>query len=71
MKEIRDKQDLIKSKNKKGLILRIVLIIIVALVVILVSGTVISLFQEPTNVFVVEEGKLTLEETADAYIIRN
>lgn len=71
MKEIRDKQDLIKSKNKNGLILRIVLIIIVALVVILVSGTVISLFQEPTNIFVVEEGKLTLEETADAYIIRN
>ena len=71
MKEIRNKQEIINKKNKKSLIVKIVVIIVVILIFLLMSGTVINLFQQPSDIFVVEEGTLSLEETADAYIIRN
>lgn len=71
MKEIRDKQEIINKKNKKNIIAKIVVLIVVILLIILMSGTVINLFQQPSDTFVVEEGTLSLEETADAYIIKN
>ncbi|MCI8965182.1 MAG: hypothetical protein HFJ43_02345 [Clostridia bacterium] len=61
-----------KSKlNKKGVITNIIVILIAIAIMVVMFRTVIQLFMQPTELFVVEKGNLRLEETADAYIIRN
>lgn len=71
MKNIKNKNDIIEKKNKKNLITKIVTIAVATVLIVFMSGTILKLFQEPSDIFVVEEGTLSLEETTDAYIIRN
>ncbi len=71
MKKVKDKNKVIESKSKKNLIGSIIFLVLTIIILILASRTIIELFEEPSEVFVVEEGTLSLTETADAYIIRS
>lgn len=57
-----------KQQNKK--IYKIFIVAIVGIIVIYLIAMIYSLIKEPTNIFVVENGKLSLEEDAIGYIIR-
>ena len=58
-------------KNNWFLILKIVIAIVVFIAAVIFLKEIIALIKEPTDIFVVEEGKISLDETHDAYIIRN
>ncbi len=66
-----DKNEKVKKVHRKNVITKIVVLLIAIVIMIVMFRTAIQLFKQPTDVFVVEKGTLRLEETADAYIIRN
>ena len=53
------------TKNKK-----IVIYVVLVLTLIYIGYTIYLLIKQPTDVFMVEEGKLYLEETDIGYVIR-
>ena len=59
-----------KKKSDINYKLLIVVLCACAFVIYLIIS-IYGLFRKPTDVFVVEEGTLSQEEMADAYIIRN
>ncbi len=61
----------IKKKNLKVTVLKIIVTTLIVAIGVYFLGNIIGLIKEPTNIFVVEEGSLSLDETKDAYIIRN
>lgn len=61
-------------KNKKvnyKIIIKIIIAILIVVLVFCFLENIIDLIKDHTDIFVIEEGKLSLEETVDAYIIRN
>ena len=58
-----------KNENSKNLYKYVIYIIIIIIAIYLIA-MIYGLIREPTNIFVVENGKLTLEEEAIGYIIR-
>lgn len=71
MKKSEDSVEKKSKLNKKNVITNIIVILIAIAIMIVMFRTVLQLFMQPTELFVVEKGNLRLEETADAYIIRN
>ena len=63
--------DKLKNSNHWVLGIKIVAAILIFIFAIVFLKSIIDLIREPTDIFVVEEGKLSLDETHDAYIIRN
>lgn len=59
------------NDNYGILILKIILAIVVFILAIYSVFKIVKLIREPVNSFVVENGKVSLDETHDAYIIRN
>ena len=60
-----------KGKNKKKEITRTLVLILIVIVVIYILYTIISLIKQPTNIVVVENGKLTMEEETIGYVVRD
>lgn len=58
----------VKKKNSKKII--IVCLIVIAILVYF-AYNIFSLIKQPTDVFIIEEGTLALEDTVSGYIIRN
>lgn len=50
---------------------KIIASILIFILLIFALKNIIKLIKDPTDIFVVEEGKISLDETVDAYIIRN
>ena len=66
-----EKSEKVKKFNKKNVVTKIIVLLIAIVIMIVMFRTAIQLFKQPTDVFVVEKGTLRLEESAEAYIIRN
>ena len=71
MGKVSDKEEIKKKVNIRNKITSVLVFIIVTLLMIFMFRTVIHLIRQPSDIFVVEEGTLSLEETSEAYIIRN
>lgn len=62
----------ITKKDKANNILAIIIVIIITVIMLLYIGnSVYTLWQKPTNVFLVENGEISLEEAAVGYVIRS
>lgn len=62
----------VTSKDREKNILAIIISVAIAFLIILYIGnSVYNLWKKPTNVFLVENGEISLEESAVGYIIRN
>lgn len=59
-----------KEKIEKNKLYKIVTLIVIIVISIYLISMIYALFKEPTNIFVVENGKLSLEEETVGYIIR-
>lgn len=62
MKILKDKKS--KEKFQKKKILKITSIMVIVAITIYLTVMIYGLIKEPTNVFVVENGKISLEEDA-------
>lgn len=71
MGKVNDKEEIKKKANIRNKVISILIFIIITLLMFFMFRTVIQLIKQPSDVFVVEEGTLSLEETSEAYIIRN
>ena len=60
-----------KKKNKKKEIAKKIVLVVAVAIVIYIICTIFSLIKQPTNIFVVENGKLTMEEENVGYVIRD
>ncbi len=60
-----------KKINYKFVIIKIIVAILIIVFAFYFFKNIIDLIKGSTDIFVVEEGKLSLDETRDAYIIRN
>ena len=67
-KQVNNNDNKIPKTNKKkvGLVLIIMLIIVICF-----SYSIVQLIKHPTDTFMIENGKLSQEETVVGYIIRN
>lgn len=62
----------VTKKDKANNILAIIIVLVIAFIILLYIGnSVYTLWQKPTNVFLVENGEISLEESAVGYIIRS
>ena len=59
-----------KSKNKNN-VKYIVLVILALLLLIYIVYAIINLILKPTDTFLVENGKISFEESVQGYIIRD
>ncbi len=62
----------VTKKDKANNILAIIIVLVIAFIILLYIGnSVYTLWQKPTHVFLVENGEISLEESAVGYVIRN
>ena len=61
-----------KDKNNHKIIaVKIIISILIFIILVFFMRNIIKLIKDPTDIFLVENGTLSLDETRDAYIIRN
>lgn len=56
---------ILKDNGKKRVIYKYIIVVIIVIIAIYLANIIYELIKKPTNIFVVENGKLTLEEEAN------